>query len=247
MANIPTPASDPQQRTDVEQAKAKLQEVQEVKEARRDPRAGENLPMRRERPATDAKVAMEYEQGKGIRPVKAKPKKKKFGQKLKEALFGEDVGNGNISEAIFFKYFIPWLKRGLSDMANTAINMALGLDPKTRTIGGGNTHTANASLYRDRNYSRRDDAPSYTRRDAISEYEWDEETARDIYTQISELIDRYGECTLADAYSIMGQGDRIRTTDRNWGWTSMRNADVVPVNAMRDSWIVDMPSARPLR
>ena len=239
MANTPTPASDLQQRTDVEQAKAKLQEVQEVKEARRDPRAGDNLPMRRERPATDGE--------KEIRPVTAKPKKKKFGQKLKEALFGDDIGNGNISEAIFFKYFIPWLKRGLSDMANTAINMALGLDPKTRTVGGGNTHTANASLYRDRNYNRRDDAPSYTRRDAISEYEWDEDTARDIYTQISELIERYGECTLADAYSIMGQSDRIRTTDRNWGWTSMRNADVVPVNAMRDSWIVDMPSARPLR
>lgn len=241
MMNTPTPATDnPQQRTDVEQAKAKLQEVQETKEARRDPRAGENLPARRERPATDVKE-------KEIRPVTAKPKKKKFGQKLKEALFGEDVGNGSISEAIFFKYFIPWLKRGLSDMANTAINMALGLDPKTRTVGGGNTHTANASLYRDRNYNRRDDAPSYTRRDAISEYEWDEETARDIYTQISDLIERYGECTLADAYSIMGQGDRVRTTDRNWGWTSMRNADVVPVNAMRDSWIVDMPSARPLR
>lgn len=239
MANTPTPASDLQQRTDVEQAKAKLQEVREVKEARRDPRAGDNLPMRRERPVTDGE--------KEIRPVTAKPKKKKFGQKLKEALFGDDIGNGNISEAIFFKYFIPWLKRGLSDMANTAINMALGLDPKTRTVGGGNTHTANASLYRDRNYSRRDDTPSYTRRDAISEYEWDEDTARDIYTQISELIERYGECTLADAYSIMGQGDRIRTTDRNWGWTSMRNADVVPVNAMRDSWIVDMPSARPLR
>lgn len=239
MANTPTPASDLQQRTDVEQAKAKLQEVQEVKEARRDPRAGDNLPMRRERPAMDGE--------KEIRPVTAKPKKKKFGQKLKEALFGDDIGNGNISEAIFFKYFIPWLKRGLSDMANTAINMALGLDPKTRTVGGGNTHTANASLYRDRNYNRRDDAPSYTRRDAISEYEWDEDTARDIFTQISELIERYGECTLADAYSIMGQGDRIRTTDRNWGWTSMRNADVVPVNAMRDSWIVDMPSARPLR
>lgn len=241
MTNTPTPATDnPQQRTDVEQAKAKLQEVQETKEARRDPRSGENLPARRERPATDVKE-------KDIRPVTAKPKKKKFGQKLKEALFGEDVGNGSISEAIFFKYFIPWLKRGLSDMANTAINMALGLDPKTRTVGSGNTHTANASLYRDRNYNRRDDTPSYTRRDAISEYEWDEDTARDIFAQISDLIDRYGECTLADAYSIMGQGDRVRTTDRNWGWTSMRNADVVPVNAMRDSWIVDMPSARPLR
>ena len=80
----------------------------------------------------------------------------------------------------------------------------------------------------------------------IGSVQWRQETAKDIFNQMSELIERYGNCSLADVYSIMGLGDRIRTTDRNWGWTSMRNADVVPADRMEDRWYIDMPPARPL-
>ena len=131
-------------------------------------------------------------------------------------------------------------------MANSAINMALGLDPKTRTIQS-NSHTANASVYRDRNYNRGYSNEEFGRRSAVSELEWDEETAKDIFSQMSDLIDQYGTCSIADAYSIMGLGDRIRTTDRNWGWTNMRNADVVCVDRVDDRWIVDMPPAKDIR
>ena len=230
--------SELQHRTDLEQAKDKLREVAETKEGRKDPRASEVTLPQPQKTFTDG--------GKEIRPVTAKPKKKKFGQKLKEAMFSEDIGSGSVTEHIFFKILIPSVKRILSDMANTAINMALGLDPKTQTIRSSNTHTANASVYRDRNYNRGYSQQEYGRRDAISELEWDEETAKDIFNQMTELIERYGNCSIADAYSIMGLGDRIRTTDRNWGWTSMRNADVVALDRMDDRWYLDMPPARPL-
>ena len=229
--------SELQHQTDLEQAKEKLREVAETKEGRKDPRAGTGvtLPAPRKAPTDE----------KDIRPVKAKPKKKKFGQKLKEAMFSEDIGSGSVTEHIFFKILIPSVKRVLSDMANTAINMALGLDPKTRTIQT-NTHVSNASIYRDRNYNRGYSRDEITRRDAISELEWDEVTAKEIFAQMGDLIDQYGNCSIADAYSIMGLGDRIRTTDRNWGWTSMRGADVVPVDRLDDRWFIDMPAARPL-
>lgn len=184
---------------------------------------------------------------KTIRQVKGKPKKKKFSQELKEAMFSEDIGNGSVAKYVLFKVMIPAFKRLVSDMGNTAINMALGLDPKTRTVNG--SHVANQSVYaanRDRNYNRPDGPGYYNRRDAVSEYEWAEEDAKDIYNQMADLIDRYGNCSLADVYSIMGLGDKIRTTDRNWGWTSMRGADVVPVDRTADRWIVDLPAARPL-
>lgn len=230
--------SELQHQTDVEQAKAKLQQVAETKESMKDGRPGEvALPAVR-KAATDGKE-------KDIRPVNVKPKKKKFGQKMKEAMFSEDIGNGSVTEYVFFKILIPSVKRILSDMANTAINMALGLDPKTRTIQA-NTHTANASVYRDRNYSRGYSASEQNRRSAVSELVWDEATANDIFNQMSDLIERYGNCSLADAYSIMGLGDRICRTDRNWGWTSMRGADVVAVDRLDDRWIIDMPPARPL-
>ena len=231
-----------QQQTDVEQAKAKLAEVQEVKEARKDPRVQEKGSLTADR----AKVEIRDE--KVIRPVTAKPKKKRFGQKLKEAMFSEDIGNGSVTEYVFFRLVVPGVKRLLADMANTAINMALGLDPKTRTVGSsGNTHVANASLYRDRNYNR--PTESYNRRDALSDLEWDEQTANDIYTQVQDLIEQYGDVSIGDVYSIMGLSERVRTTDRSWGWTraEARNINIVPLDIRHERNVIDFPSARPLR
>lgn len=237
--------NDIQHETDMNQAKARLEEVAQQKEASREPAAQESRSLLR----TEKRARMDLDdmKRKEIRPVNSKPKKKGFGQKLKEAMFGDEVGDGTISEHVFFRIFIPSLKRVISDMANSAINMALGLDPKTRTIGSGTTHVANASTYRDRNYNRSSNlTPGYTRRDAISEYAWDEETAKDIFNQMTELLDRYGSVSIADAYSIMDMGEKIRSTDNQWGWTSLRNAEVVCIDRQADRWIVDMPAARPL-
>ena len=66
--------SELQQQTDIEQAKNKLQQVEDLKAARSDPRSAEkaqSLPAVPERkPVGD----------KNIRPVQTKPKKKKFSQ-----------------------------------------------------------------------------------------------------------------------------------------------------------------------
>lgn len=236
--------NDEQHASDLEKAREKLKAAQETKEARRDPRAEVLTPGslalgQSDKAGTDAKT---------IKPVAAKPKKKKFGQKLKEAVFSEDIGNGSVTEYAFFKIVIPALKRLASDTLNSMINMALGLDPRTRTVSSGNTHTANASIYRDRNYNRPSDNYTNNRRDAVSEYRWDEETANDIYSQVRDQIEAYGEISLELVYSIMNMGELIRTTDRHWGWTrsSLPDIQVVPVDATRSEWIVDFPSARPL-
>lgn len=221
----------------VENAKTRLQEVAEQKEGR-----------------TGLSTAKASTDGSGpkskndvIRGVSGKPKKKKFGTKLKEAFFGENVGDGSITENIFFRIFIPNLKRVLSDMANSAINSALGLDNRTRTLNGYNSHQANAGIYRDRNYSRFNSVSS-TRRNAISEETWDGETASDIYSQMEDVLTQFPDegLTIADVYSIMGFGERIRSTDRNWGWTSMRGIELNCIDPANDLWIIDMPPARPL-
>lgn len=226
--------ADIQHEADVEMARARLEGVSKPEEEK----AGLPSPIR--------KSDISKEPNNRLRPVKAKPKKKKFGDKLKEAFFG-DIGDGTITEHIFFNIFIPSFKRVLSDMGNTAINMALGLDPKTRTIDSGRSHVANASVYRDRNYSRSSsNQPGYSRREAVSDYTWDEETAKDIYSQISDLIEQCGKATLADAYVIMNMPGKVRSTDYHWGWTSMRNAEVYAIDPHEEEWIVDMPAAKPV-
>lgn len=178
---------------------------------------------------------------KSIRPINAKPKKKSFGKKFKEAMFGDEIGDGTIAEHIFFRIFIPSLKRVISDMANSAVNMALGLDPKTRVIRSGESHVANARVYGERSANR---SGAYATRLPISEYEWDEDAAKDIYEHIADMMERYHNVSVADVYSIMGMGDKIRSSDRNWGWTTMNGVDIYPVDTSRSRWIIDMPRAR---
>ena len=229
---------DEQHVTDVEQARKKLQEVQETREARKDPRAQEATIL-----AQTAQRLPPEAEDRGIHPVTAKPQKKKFGRRLKEALFSEDIGNGSVTDYAFFQLIVPAFKRLVSETLNTMINMALGLDPRTRTVGtSANVHTANANVYRDRNFNRPTSSPF--RRIAVSEYEWDEETANDIYNQIQYQIEKFGQCRLDLLYSIMGLGSEIRTTDRHWGWTSMNGIRILPVDARGERWIVDMPGVR---
>lgn len=225
---------------DIEGAKERLKEVEATKEARNDPRTGDTSPA----PSVGSKKP-DAPVEKNIRPVAKPPKTKSFGRKLKEAMFSEDIGKGSVSDYIFFKVMIPRMKQIFSDMCNSAINMALGLDPKTRTVG--TTHTANASVYRDRNYSRYSNDPGYGRgRDAISDLEWDYETTKDIYNQMVEVLENYPSLTLSDVYSICNKPTLIRSTDQKWGWTSMRGIEIVPADRNEDWWYIDMPPARPV-
>ena len=212
-----------------EEAKRRLQEMRENRDPNRVPTV----------PATPIE--------KDIRPVAAKPKKKKFGQKLREAMFSEDIGNGSVTEYVFFRVMIPAVKRVLSDMANTAINMALGLDPKTRTVGA--NHTANASVYRDRNFNQTaSNTIGNNRRDALSDFVWDEETATDIYNQCIDILDRYPTLSVGNVYSIMGMPQYIRATDKNWGWgqSAAQAIEMVPVDVHDHTYRIVFPPVRPI-
>ena len=216
----------------VNKAKEKLQEVEGKKAAAEDARKKpEGQPKRK------ADIS---------RPTEQKPKKKSFGTKLKEACFGENLGDGSIADNIFFKIFIPKFKQVLYDMANSAISSALGLDNRTRILNGStyNTHQANAGNYRERNFTR----INGVRRGSISDEVWDGATANDIYNQMRDVLEQFPDegLTIADVYSIMGFPERIRSTDRGWGWTSMRGIDLVCVDQAKDLWIIDVPAAREL-
>lgn len=232
--------ADMQQQTDIGKARARIEGAAEERE-RTNP--GSTGVVQTGQGPLPAGAPTER---KPIRPVQGKPKKKSFAQKMKEAFFGEELGDGSITEHIFFRIFVPSFKRVISDMANSAINMALGLDPKTRTIRSGESHTANASLYRDRSMRNSGYSEGYGRRSVFSEYEWSEDDAKDIYNQLKEIVEHYQSVSVADVYSIMGMSDKIRSTDRNWGWTSMRQVEVYPVDTMGERWVVDMPPAKPI-
>lgn len=237
--------NDIQVQKDVQQAKAKLQEVAETKEARRDPRAGETNLINRRQELVNGRVP---DEDRVIKEGKAKPKKKKFRQKLKEAMFSEDIGNGSVTEYIFFKVIVPSVKQVLYNAANTALCMALNLDPKTnKVIGSGtaNTHTANASVYRNRVYNG---GGAVGRKIPLQDYTWDEDTAKQYFNEMLEVADKYNDLSINNAYSICGLSTLIRTTDKNWGWTKamLLRANVYPVDIYGKEWIIDLPEPRAL-
>lgn len=233
---------DIQKQTDVEQAKAKLQEVADTKESRKDPRAGETTMLSRR--AADGRVPDDQRE---IREGTVKPKKKKFSQKLKEAMFPEDLGNGSIADHIFFKIVVPSVKRVIYEGLNTALCMALNMDPKTNRIIGGNTHTARAGEYQRRSYTF-NAGGGYSNRNPIADCEWDEETAKDYFNQMLEVSEKYDDLSVSNVFSICGLQERIRTTDRNWGWTKamMSRADIYAIDRMGERWVIDLPEPRSL-
>ena len=233
-----TQGTDIQAATDIENAKAKLQQVADTKEARRDPRANENsmLPdrVRQERYIPEGKVP---------------PKKKTFGQKLREALFPENPDN--IPEHILFDIVVPSIKKVVYEGLNTALCMALGQDPKTNRIINANPHTSRASEYQRRTYVYNAGGGNggYSNRNPIADCEWDEQTAKDYFNDMLETVEKYDEMSVSDVYAICCLKDRIRTTDRNWGYTKalFTRAEVYPVDRMGERWIIDLPEPRPLR
>ena len=238
--------NDLQQQTDLEQAKAKLQEVAETKEARKDPRIDEKnalIQRQKDRLLQGGRVPDEQ---RDIREGKVPPKKKKFSTKLKEALFNTDAREGTVADHIFFDIIVPTTKRLVYESLNTALCMVLGLDPKNNRIIGSNTHTANASLYRTRGVENRTNYGP--RKQILGDCEWDEETAKDYFSQMLEVVDKYDDLSISNVYSICGLQHMIRTTDRNWGWTraTMTRADVYAIDNLGERWVIDLPEPRPL-
>ena len=59
---------------------------------------------------------------------------------------------------------------------------------------------------------------------------------------MDEMMETYGQVRVADMYDLVGITGEY--TDNNYGWTNIRNAEVVRV---RDGYKIKMPRALPLR
>lgn len=179
---------------------------------------------------------------KDIRPVNGKPIKKKLRQEIKEAIFAKKIEKGGIPKYVLLKIIIPAGKRLLYEICNQSLKMTFGIEmPKSSTP---NTHVANASTYRDRNFANGNGEAGYPQgRKSVSEYDWDRALAEDVYTQCMDVLDRYPTLGLDNVYSIMNMPEMIKTTDKYWGWTRTtgQNIELVCVDETNDIWRVVFP------
>lgn len=69
----------------------------------------------------------------------------------------------------------------------------------------------------------------------------DRREAEDVLTMMVDLVDQYGQVTVADLYDLVGQTSSF--TDYKWGWDNLSSASVARV---RDGYSLKLPRAIPI-
>ena len=168
--------------------------------------------------------------------------KKRSGlQKFTDEFISEDAKN--IKSYVIRDVLIPAIKKALSDIVTDGIDMLLYGESRR----DGRRTMADKVSYR--NYYDRGSTYKYRDepRSTYSAYSYDDiildsrGEAEDVLSRMDELIESYGLVRVADLYDLVGITGNY--TDNKYGWTNIRNAQIIRV---RDGYMIKMPRAIPI-
>lgn len=202
----------------------------------------DNLPDNSHKGRADAKQKQELEGKRAEKIVRGKVKTKKNEiRKLTDIFISEDVAN--VKSYILMDVLVPSIKKAVYDIVVNSLDMSL-----FGGRGGGKRSTADRVSYTDYSRSSRRDERSYSSSRTTSGYSYDDiilETrgeAEAVLSRMDEIMEEYDIVRVADLYDLVGiTGEH---TDNKYGWTNIRNAEVVRV---RDGYTIKMPRALPIR
>lgn len=170
----------------------------------------------------------------------AKIKKKSELGKIKDVFISDDAKN--VKQYVFMDVLVPAIKKAVSDIVTDGISMIL----YGETGHGKKSSMSSKVSYR--NYydePRRDSHYGVTR--TRSGYSYGEVVvdtrgeAEDVLSRMDELIDSYSMVSVADLYDLVGITGNY--TDNKYGWTNIRNAEVIRVS---DGYLIKLPKALPI-
>lgn len=167
-----------------------------------------------------------------------KIKKKSEARKFADIFLPEDVSN--VKSFIVQDVLIPALKKVISDTVDTFLYGGSRRGSSTSNAG----KVSYASYYGGDRFDRRDDRPPFdTRRgfdlgDVILDTR---QEANDVLNRMEELIDSYRKVSVGDLYDLLGKS--CDYTANNYGWTSVRAAEVIRV---RDGYLIKFPKPMPI-
>lgn len=172
----------------------------------------------------------------------AKTRKKGEMKKFADVFIAEDANN--VKSYILMEVIIPAVKKAISDIVTTGIDMILyGESGRSRKNGA-------ASKVSYRNYYERDGdrtraGSGISRR---STFDYDEvifDTRGDaeaVLDAMNDIISQYGTVSVSDFYDLASVASDNYTMNR-YGWTNIGGATAVRV---RDGYILKLPRAIPL-
>ena len=169
----------------------------------------------------------------------AKTKKKGELRKIAEEFIVDDVKN--IKTYVITDVLIPTIKDTIWDILTNTLDMFLFNGTKDHRKRGKSSPKIS---YRDYYDSKNDRGRNYEIRDRFDydDLEFDSRGEADaVLTGMLETIDQYGVVSVADMYDMADV--TAPYTGKRYGWTSLRNAEVVRV---RNAYIIKLPKAKPI-
>lgn len=158
---------------------------------------------------------------KEIAPVtKARVKRESTAKKVVGEIIREDAKS--VGETVLWDVIIPTVKNLISDTVTRGIeSMLYGGDTRPSRSRSGYSDYSGYSRPKDRRERRSARHAEPERNEIIFDTRSD---ANDVIDRMSDLIDQYGQVSLADLNALIGASSNF--IDDNWGWTDMGSFDV---------------------
>ena len=204
--------------------------------------AGVDVEALRERYGSNSLKDKKREKLEPVVKTPVKRAEKTFGKRVGESIIVEGVRD--VGAYLFFDVLIPKTKEIILDLVSEGLSRTLfGESASTNRKRSG--YTSYSSITRSSSRRREDyGGPGSTRdlsRRQRSQHDFSDiiiatrVEAEEVLDRMADNIDRYGVCTVADFYDLVGVTQEY--TDDRWGWTQMRRSRIVRV---RDGYILDL-------
>lgn len=158
--------------------------------------------------------------------AKARVKRESTAKKVVGEIIREDVRS--VGETVLWDVIIPTVKNLISDTVTRGIeSMLYGGDsrPRSRSSYSDYSGYSRPKGTRDRPAERRERRSARHAEPERNEIIFDTRSdANDVIDRMSDLIDQYGQVSLADLNALIGASSNF--IDDNWGWTDMGSFDV---------------------
>lgn len=163
---------------------------------------------------------------KEITPVaKARVKRESTARKVVGEIIKEDARS--VGETVLWDVIIPTVKNLISDTVTRSIESMLYGDSRPRSRNNYSDYSGYSRQKggRDRPVERRERRSARQAEPERNEIIFDTRSdANDVIDRMSDIIDQYGQASLADLNALIGASSNF--IDDNWGWTDMGSFNV---------------------
>lgn len=168
---------------------------------------------------------------------KTRVKKKNGLIRFADSMISEDAAN--VKSYILMDVLLPAIKKAVVDIVTDGINMILYGETSVSSRKSSGSKISYRSYYED---DRRDSRSEQKKRYDYDEIVFDSRRdAEGVLASMEELVNRYKVVSVMDFYELADQ--KSVYTDRYYGWTNLRSADVIRV---KDGYTIKLPKPLPI-